>query len=120
MKILVVDDEELIRRTLARALAAHSVVTVESCAEARAEITNRMFDLVLSDLHLNDGSGTDLYDWICRQPVKPGCFALMSGSPPSTGDKSQLCIIDYPVLTKPFGRRDVLELLRQIEPTQSE
>ncbi len=113
MKILIVDDEKLIRRTLDRALASHHVTTVSSCSEAREALSASTFDFVLSDLHLDDGTGTELYDWLCDQPT-PAYFALMTGSPPSPNDCNQLRVASYPILSKPFGRREVLDLIQQV------
>lgn len=57
--ILVVEDEQLTRRTLQELLTAEgfSVVAVGSIAEAMGEVGRRQFDLVLLDLMLPDGDG---------------------------------------------------------------
>lgn len=60
VKILVVDDYEPLLRVLRRELEklGHEVVTVVSCATARAEAGP--FDLAVVDLHLTNGLGVDL------------------------------------------------------------
>jgi DNA-binding NarL/FixJ family response regulator len=58
---LVVEDEEMVRRALVRALTAHgSVEGVESMTAARAALRRRKFDSLIVDVHLPDGCGLDL------------------------------------------------------------
>ncbi len=67
--ILVVDDEENLRRTLALILQreGYSVMTAASVMEARGCIQAEAFDLVFLDLKLPDASGLTLLPEICRQ-----------------------------------------------------
>src|SRR3954451_5846041 len=61
-RILVVDDERLIRTSLERALAAlgHEVASADSIAAATATLARTRFDAMVLDLKLPDGSGLDL------------------------------------------------------------
>jgi len=111
MRILVIDDERLIRRTLRRALAAHTVQTVESCAEAREVLATAAFDLVLSDMHLPDGVGTEIHDWILSSDAQVRRFAFMTGSPMTAAERATMTSRGTQVLTKPFGREEVTRLL---------
>ena len=60
LRVLVVDDDELVARAVARALRAkgHTVQAVHSAAEARA--LDHCFDAAVLDINLGDGSGIDL------------------------------------------------------------
>jgi DNA-binding NtrC family response regulator len=60
--VLVVDDEELIRWSLQKELAAqgYDVAVAGSCAEALARFAAEPADVVLLDIRLPDGSGVDL------------------------------------------------------------
>lgn len=62
LRILLVEDEVLIRMTLADTLADMGHMTEEAgtLAEARRHIATGSFDVVITDLGLPDGSGTDL------------------------------------------------------------
>ena len=62
MKILVVDDEQLVRWFLDRALKknGHEVVTSSSVNDADAKLRSDNFDLLFVDLRMPEGNGTDL------------------------------------------------------------
>lgn len=60
--ILVIDDEESIRRLLQKELAAkrREIFTAASASEAMKMVRNRSFDVIIMDLRLPDTSGLDL------------------------------------------------------------
>ncbi len=62
MRILLVEDHEASRSTLHRLLSrrGHTVATAASLAQARHLAGSFIFDIVVSDLGLPDGSGHDL------------------------------------------------------------
>lgn len=61
-QILVIDDEDTIRRTVAASLktAKHQIFEAADVKKALKILDNETIDLVLSDLRLPDGSGIDL------------------------------------------------------------
>lgn len=78
--ILVVEDDPVSAEFLCDVLRRrHSVVCCPSLAEAKRLATSRVFDLLLVDMHLADGSGTDLLTWLrttARMTRQPACMAL--------------------------------------------
>ena len=64
--ILIVDDEEPIRRLLARLLGKHGYVcaTAADATEARALLASEPFALVLSDVNMPGESGLDLIAYV--------------------------------------------------------
>jgi signal transduction histidine kinase/ActR/RegA family two-component response regulator len=64
LRLLLVEDHESTRQTLSRMLQrdGHRVVTAATIAEAVNAAAAAKFDLVISDLGLPDGSGTDLME----------------------------------------------------------
>jgi NtrC-family two-component system response regulator AlgB len=62
LKILIVDDETNIRKTLSYCLAAegHTVIAVSNPADAMEESRRRVFDMAFVDLRLGDENGMDL------------------------------------------------------------
>ncbi len=74
--VLVVEDTEEIRELVATVLtrAGLEVRAVGSAAECLAEVRRRAPDLVVLDLGLPDGDGTE----VCRQlRAESGCYVLM-------------------------------------------
>jgi DNA-binding NtrC family response regulator len=69
-KILLIEDESLIRSSLARALRKDGVVISEAqnCQEAREKLKNEGCNLAIVDLYLEDGMhGLNLISEIHRQ-----------------------------------------------------
>jgi two-component system, NtrC family, response regulator AlgB len=62
MRILIIDDEENIRRATVVVLEAigHETVSVENAAAALKQVENSSFDIAFLDLKLNGESGLDL------------------------------------------------------------
>src|SRR3569832_35601 len=67
--ILIVDDDKSLTGALALILkkAGYEVLTANSAGEARSVLSHRSFDLVITDLHLADGTGIDLITHIKEQ-----------------------------------------------------
>jgi len=64
--LLVVDDNEPIRKLLAKALQPEGFVRVETAAtadEARKLLQQHVFDIVITDISMPDGDGIELMQW---------------------------------------------------------
>jgi DNA-binding response OmpR family regulator len=61
-QMLIVDDEAVLRKHLARLCArrGYEVATAGTCAEARAVLDRSLIELLLLDVMLPDGDGLDL------------------------------------------------------------
>jgi CheY-like chemotaxis protein len=72
--VLIVDDEEPIRRMLERLLGMHAfgavaVATIATIAEGIAAAEQRRFDAAILDLSLGElGSGLDFLAWLRQHP----------------------------------------------------
>ena len=65
LRILVVDDDPLVRRALARVLRAHSVTSVGSGREAVELVgSGQPFDVILCDVMMPELTGVDVYERI--------------------------------------------------------
>ncbi len=80
-RVLVVDDEVLVRRTVARILRGYEVTMVGSAAEAaQLLLGGATFDLVLCDLMMPEMSGIELYTWMSREaPAGAARMRFMTG-----------------------------------------
>jgi EAL domain-containing protein (putative c-di-GMP-specific phosphodiesterase class I) len=80
-RILLVEDEEAVRRVLARALSSsYRVVAVGSAEEAVNEVRGEPFDAVVSDVNLDGMSGVELLRRVREQDLDLP-FVLMTGAP---------------------------------------
>ena len=111
--VLVVDDERLIRWSLAETLtkAGHAVIeAADGAAAMRALLESRPVDVVLLDFRLPDSDDLTLLTNIRR--VSPSsCVVLMSafGTPEVT--QGALEIGACCVLSKPFDMNDILAVV---------
>ncbi len=80
-RILVVDDTELVLRSMERALKEqHEVVTTANVEDAIEELRSSSFDLAIVDLQLPGRSGLDLYEIVMSEPrLSVPRFLFLSG-----------------------------------------
>jgi CheY-like chemotaxis protein len=85
LRVLLVDDEDMVRRCTARALSDFDIVAVASGAEALAVLAgDRDFDAVLSDVMMPSMSGPQLFVRCCHSyPQLAHRFVFASGNPES-------------------------------------
>ncbi len=113
MRILLVDDQKSLRRSLSLMLQAAGFDTAEaeSGEEALSCLGEQKFDLVITDLRMEGMSGVDLLREIKRRdPMLPVILITAYGSIDSAVDAMRLGAFDY--LTKPFREQDILEKIR--------
>ena len=113
-KILVIDDEPnmvaLFKRFLGR--AGYSVVGAGSVAEGNTALSGEVFDLVISDLALPDGTGIDLLKVAVKsQPQAPFILITAYGSIESAVEAMKIGAFDY--ITKPFQNEAMLLLVEK-------
>jgi DNA-binding NarL/FixJ family response regulator len=80
MKILLIDDNELIRVRLARAIKKQdesiNIFNAINCKEALASFSQINFDIVILDISLPDGSGIDLLRTMKKEKPQVTIFML--------------------------------------------
>jgi two-component system OmpR family response regulator len=105
VRILVVDDEPALRRTLERALQAqgYEVVSVGDPNSAYQVLAESSFDLVLLDLRLPQMAGDTFFLAIVRRwPHLGARVILMSGDPGHRQSEWPEELAACPILVKPF------------------
>ncbi|HEX4447439.1 MAG TPA: sigma-54 dependent transcriptional regulator [Polyangiaceae bacterium] len=111
-RILVIDDEPDVLRSVVRVLerARYATTAVASCREAFAAVSSDAGpapDVVLTDLHLADGSGIEIVvATAARHPTTPTIVMTGRGTIGSAVDAMRRGAFDY--LVKPFEENDVL------------
>lgn len=110
-KILVVEDEDVIRSALRRLLERHNYVVAEalSVQDALDHHNFEDFQLVISDLRLPGAPGTDLIQQTGDVPV---LIMTSYASVRSAVDSLKAGAVDY--IAKPFNHDEMLATVRQI------
>lgn len=116
MKVLVVDDEQLVRWFLERALKkwGHEVVSAPSSQEALSLIDKTKFDVLFSDLRMPEGNGAKLIKQVSDMPNK--CSKIVACSAFITSEMAR----DFKSkgilsLKKPFKLNELESILNQCE-----
>lgn len=115
MRILIVDDEPNIRRTLRVAIEAmgHEIVEASTSSEALRSIEPRAADLALVDLRLGLDSGIDLLDSLLdRLPRLPVVMITAHASIDTAVEAMRRGAFDY--LPKPFTPAQVRAVLERV------
>jgi signal transduction histidine kinase/ActR/RegA family two-component response regulator len=113
-RLLVVDDDVLVARTLVRLLSEHRVDVVTSGREALARLAMEGpdFDLVLCDLMMPDITGMDVYEEVERKhPGLASRFVFISGGGVTERSRRFLEQHAERVLPKPIDSAELLRLL---------
>lgn len=113
-RLLVVDDDVLVARTLVRLLSDHRVEVVTSGREAMAKLASEgnEFDLVLCDLMMPDVTGMDLYEEVEKKhPGLAGRFVFISGGGVTERSRRFLEVHADRVLPKPIDSAQLIRLL---------
>ncbi len=120
LRVLVVDDDELVRNGTGGLLAAWGcqVELVGSLAEVKLPYDEDLFDLVVCDYRLPDGSGLDLADRIKIQCTYQPAFILISGDT-SPAVLQQVVAKGYHLLHKPVRPAKLRSMLSFVLNKQS-
>ena len=116
-RILVVDDEPALRRTLERALKGHhyEVVSVADPHAAYQILGESAFDLVLLDVRLPQMPGDAFFLAIVRMwPRLLSRVILMSGDPSPQQPEWPAELAGCPVLYKPFSLETLARTVSQV------
>jgi putative two-component system response regulator len=107
-RVLVVDDDEPMRRMIARMVstAGYDVETVADAAEARVRLTLADFALAICDLNMPGESGDDLVAWIRDEHPDVAVVMASGTSHPGTAE-AVLAAGAYGFLLKPFKPNEV-------------
>lgn len=120
-RVLVVDDEDTTRQTIARLLEAggYTVITAKSGDEAmeRLAADSDTIDIVLSDVTMPGMTGIDLsYQIRAQYPSMP--VAIVSGDV-SELERSIIGRADVPFIKKPFHAESLYSAVREAMTRQS-
>lgn len=109
-RVLVVEDEQIIRTALKRLLERHGYQVSEagSVGEANKQLETDRFDIVISDLRLPGAPGTDLI----KATNTPVLIMTSYSSLRSAVDSMKMGAVDY--ISKPFEHEEMLQAVARI------
>lgn len=109
-RVLVVEDEQVIRTALRRLLERHDYVVSEagSVKDAAEILKKEAFDIIVSDLRLPGAPGTD----IIKETRTPVLIMTSYSSLRSAIDAMKLGAVDY--IPKPFEHEEMLQAVARI------
>jgi CheY-like chemotaxis protein len=112
MKILVIDDDELICRSLLRGLRKHEATAEHDAGRAIERAVHEPFDVILCDLGMPGQDGLAILATLrARMPVVP-VFVIMSGQP--LADPPPAPELPDLLLLKPFSAAELEEQLARL------
>lgn len=107
MKVLLVDDDEVVRQSLTKALVhlKHQVFSAGTIAEAKTSIIQHHPEIALLDLHLREGSGSEIMETLLEHcPATPIIFITADPDhqvfQQATMKKSVYSVVEKPVSLK--------------------
>ncbi|HKO92615.1 MAG TPA: response regulator [Polyangiaceae bacterium] len=115
-RILVVDDEPLLLRSVRRLLPEYELVCVESARQALALLDQgNSFDLIVSDVMMPEMSGIDFYEALCaRHPEDAERVIFVTGGALGAQIGSFLGSVPNLRLEKPFAAADLRSAIQQV------
>lgn len=115
-RMLLVDDEPMVRRILAQVLAeSFEVEVAEGREEACRRLADDTFDVVLCDMMMLDGTGVDVHAWVQKhRPALAARMLFMTGGTFTPRARAFLAAEGRPHLMKPFTLSQVDEAVRRL------
>ncbi|MCC6806311.1 MAG: response regulator [Deltaproteobacteria bacterium] len=112
--ILIVDDDELTLRAITRQLSKTNmrILTAKTLSEALPILLASRVDVLLTDLRLEIGEGTELL-WVVQNNALPTRCLLMSGQAGPEEERLAFELGAMTVLEKPFKEDELLAAIKR-------
>lgn len=114
-RILVIDDEHMVAKTLGRVLKGHEVTLTETVDHALTLVNERVFDIIFCDMMMPGLGGMDLYLAMARlHPEILNRLVLMTGGAYTSKAQAFMNSVPNHVVYKPFDIMEIRELVKQM------
>ncbi len=112
-RILIVDDDAAVARSLGTLLRGHQVATAFSPGEAIAALEQHDVDCIVCDLAMPGGGGRHVFEYLqALRPELTARFLFITGGAQSEETVTFLELAARPVLHKPIAARALLDAIR--------
>ncbi len=106
-RILVIDDDPAVRRTLARgcARAGHDVVEAADGKAAKSELDTELPDLVITDIYMPNMDGIEIINLLRKRKTGTKVLAISGGGLARSGNEvltDAVLLGAHRILHKPF------------------
>src|SRR5207247_7374135 len=115
MRVLIIDDEDNIRKTTAVTLQGmgHETVGAEDGEQARKQVDTEPFDVAFLDLKLNGESGLELLPELLKNDPRLEVIVFTAFASIETAVQAMRCgAVDY--IPKPFTPEQIRQVLGKI------
>jgi len=114
-RILVVDDEETIRRTIQKRLTmeGYDVRAVDKASKALEEFRSHAFDTVISDIRMEEMDGVELLQKIKDIQKDDVPVIMITGAPSLDTAQSSIKAGAYDYIIKPFDKETLLNTVKR-------
>jgi CheY-like chemotaxis protein/anti-sigma regulatory factor (Ser/Thr protein kinase) len=113
-RVLVVEDEAVVRRLVQETIRRHFGCTVETATnglQGLQQAETGPYDLVISDIRMPEMNGPELYRRLRdSQPALAERFVFITGHPGSNEDVPEVAQWPVPVVAKPFSVERLVEV----------
>jgi DNA-binding NtrC family response regulator len=114
LRVLVVDDDPLVRNAMARTFKRHHVTTAENGRAATEEIERNKPDIIISDLKMPEMDGIELANEIQeRWPELASRIVFVSGTA-SEIERARQIAPQQPLLTKPVSNKALEQRIAEV------
>ncbi|HVW30284.1 MAG TPA: response regulator [Polyangiaceae bacterium] len=114
LRVLVVDDDPLVRNAMARTFKRHQVTTAENGRAATEEIERSKPDIIISDLKMPEMDGIELAHQIGeRWPELSSRIVFVSGTA-SEIERARQVAPQQPLLTKPVSNKALEQRIAEV------
>jgi nitrogen-specific signal transduction histidine kinase/CheY-like chemotaxis protein len=121
-RVLIIDDEEPLRRITERMLSNHVTACAGSGNQARRILeSDNGFDVILCDLMMPDGSGMELHQWLAEHhPELANRVIFVTGGVFTPRSREYVARLGSPVLEKPYARSQLLQAVHAVMAASGE
>lgn len=123
MKILIVDDEEFVLKSLKRNISTLNedleVETASSVAEVKVLLANNSYDCILSDLNMPDENGLSLIKYL-KDEANETPLVIMTGSPSAESAIECMKTGALGFVSKPFSAQTIVDKINELFSIEAE